>query len=72
MFAGDQSEAVEKFFDDVAEKIVAASGKPIEGGCDCDGGKGKKTKRRRHMRGGSLETFMHQVDGATASVGMGN
>jgi hypothetical protein len=43
---------------------------PTNGGCGCDGG--KKTKRRRHMRGGSLETFMHQVDGATASVGMSN
>jgi hypothetical protein len=46
------------------------SAKPIDGGCGCDGG--KKTRRRRHMRGGSLETFMHQVDGATASVGMSN
>lgn len=69
VFAGDQSEAVEKFFDDVAENVVM-SAKPIDGGCGCDGG--KKTRRRRHMRGGSLETFMHQVDGATASVGMSN
>lgn len=70
MFAGDQSEAVEKFFDDVAEKVVMSAKQPTNGGCGCDGG--KKTKRRRHMRGGSLETFMHQVDGATASVGMSN